>query len=240
MHLKTEREKSLNGDYLTNDKRQEYLDSIKEELKLRSQSFKYHIYEMGKLLCSAKKILPHGQFQPWLDKNFEFGYRTAYNFMKVYRSCMGHPEVVKYFNPSCLYVLTRPDFPKDLRQALFEGAKGPVDIKEKDLIKLALEYRNGKIKTTDQEVQKMLQKQKDISLWEKYKIELEALKTLIGDRLARIEKLSTMHSFNPLIERDNAEIQLYREEKQTKIVELIKRHILEIDAMVIEVEEKCN
>jgi Protein of unknown function (DUF3102) len=193
LRLRAEREESFNGDFLTDDKRGEYLDLIKEELKVRSQGFKYQIYEMGKLLCEAKKILPHGQFQPWLDNNFEFGYRTAYNFMKVYRACIGHPEVVKYFNPSCLYVLSKPNFPKDLRDALFDGAKGPVDIKEKDLVQIAMKYRNGQIKTTDKEVQDLLKKQRDISLWEKYKIELEALNKLIASRLERIEKLSTIH-----------------------------------------------
>lgn len=113
---------------------------------------------------------------------------------------MGHPEVVKYFNPSCLYVLTKPDFPQDLRQALFDGTKGYVDIKEKDLVEFALNYKNEKIKTTDKEVQDILKKQRDISLWEKYKIKLEALKILIADRLKRIEKLS-LYSKNKFIDK---------------------------------------
>jgi len=157
--LKDEREKSLHSNFLEEINKEECLDSIKEELKARSQGFKFQIYEMGKLLCEARKILPHGQFIPWINENFEFCYRTAFNFMKVYRVCMRHPEVVKYFNPSCLYVITKPDFPQDLRQALFNGVKGYVDIKEKDLVELALNYKNGKIKTTDKEVQDILKKQ---------------------------------------------------------------------------------
>jgi DUF3102 family protein len=238
--LKDEREKSFNGGFLTDDKRGEYLDSIKEELKIRSQGFKFQIYEMGKLLWEAKKILPHGKFIAWINENFEFCYRTAFNFIKVYRVCMGHPEVVKYFNPSCLYVISKPDFPQDLRAALFNGVKGPVDIKEKDLVQLALNYKNGKLKTTDKEVQDILKKQRDTSLWEKYKTELEALNLLIANRLERIEKISTIDSVNPLIEKDTDEELLNRNEEEVKIANDIKGFMSKIKLMIQELEEKCK
>lgn len=237
--LKDEREKS-NRDRQTKLTREEYLDSIKDELQARSQGFKFQIYEMGKLLCEAKKILPHGQFQPWINDNFEFCYRTAANFMKVYRACIGHPEVVKYFNSSCVYIICRTDFPPDLRQALFNGVKGHVDIKEKDIVKLALNYKNGKIKTTDKVVQDILKKQRDSSLWETYRIELEALNKLIASRLERIEKLSTIHSVNPLIEKDTDEEQINRLEEEYKITSQIKSCIAKINLLIKEVDEKCK
>ncbi len=162
--LKDEREKSLHSNFLKEINKEEHLDSITEELQARCKGFKYQIYEMGKLLCETKKILPHGKFQPWINDNFEFCYRTAVNFMKVYQVCMGHPEVVKYFNPSCVYIICRTGFPPDLRQALFNGAKSHVDIKEKELVELALDFKNRKIKTTDKVVQDILKKQRDISL----------------------------------------------------------------------------
>ena len=238
--LKDEREKSLHSNFLKEINKEEHLDSITEELQARSKGFKYQIFEMGKLLCEAKKILSHGQFQPWLDNNFEFCYRTAFNFMKVYQVCMGHPEVVKYFNPSCLYVITKPSFPKDLRAALFNGAKGPVDIKEKDLVQIAIKYKNGQIKTKDQEVQNLLKKQRDISLWETYRIELEALNKLIASRLERIEKLSTIHSVNPLIEKDTDEELFNRFEEEYKITDQIKSCIAKINLLIKEVNEKCK
>jgi len=240
LRIKDEREISFNGDSQTHDKREEYLDSIKEELKVRSQGFKYQIYEMGKLLCEAKKILPHGKLQTWVNENFEFCYKTAFNFMKVYRVCMGHPEVVKYFNPSCLYVISRPDFPQDLREALFKDAKGPVDIKEKDLVQLALKYKNGELKITDKEVQDLLKKQRDTTHWENYKIELKAIKQLIANRLERIETLSTIHPVNPLIEKVTDEEQLIREEEEYKIISKIKDFIAEINVTIKELDEKCK
>jgi len=238
--LKDEREKSFNSDVLKEINKEDCLDSIKEELKARSQGFKFQIYEMGKLLCEAKKILPHGKFKPWIKENFEFDYRTAYNSMKVYRVCIGHPEVVKYFNPSCLYILSSPNFPTDLRQALFDGANGKVDIKEKDVVQLALDYKNGKIKTTDQAVQSILKKQRDISLWETYKTELEALNQLIASRLERIEKLSTIHSINPLIEKETVEEEQARIEEELKITNLIETYISKLNEKINELDEKCK
>jgi len=240
IRLRDEREANFKGEFKTEIVREDYLHSIKEELKLRSQGFKYQIYEMGKLLCEAKIILPHGQFQLWLDKNFEFGYRTAHNLMKVFQACMGHPEVVKYFNPSCLYIMSKPSFPDDLRDALFDGAKGPVDIKEKDLVKIAIKYKNGEITTSDQEVQNILKKQRDISLWEKYKIELKSLNILIAERLERIMRLSVIHSVNPLIEKEDKEIQIQKEEEQYKIETKIQKYMAEINVMIDEVNEKCK
>jgi len=240
IHIRDEREISFKGDSLTGDKREEYLDSIKQELQIRSQVFKYQIYEMGKLLYEAKKILPHGKFQPWLDNNFDFGYRTAHNFMKVYIACIGHPEVVKYFNQSCLYVISRPNFPKDLRQALFDGVKGHIDIKEKDIVQIALKYKNGELQISDKEVQDLLKKQRDISLCERYKIELEGLKILIANRLQRIVELSTIHSVNPLIEEDTVEEELTRIEEELKIINQIKIYIAEINVMIKDLDEKCK
>jgi hypothetical protein len=240
IRIRDEREKSYNRRSLTDHQREEYLVSIQEELQIRSQAFKYQIYEIGRLLCDAKRILPHGEFKPWIKDNFDFCYKTASNFMKVYRVCIGHPEVVKYFNQSCLYVIARPDFPSDLREALFNGVKGPVDIKEKDLVRIALDYKNGKIQTTDPEVQNILKRHMDISRWEKIKIELEALKILIANRLAKIEGLSRIHTASPLIVDGDIGDQSSSKDEQDKIVGLIKKHIAEIDAVLIEVGEKCK
>ncbi len=238
--IRDEREKLFKSEYLTIEQREKYLDSIKEELQARCKGLKYQIYEIGKLLCEAKKILPHGEFKPWINENFEFCYKTAYNFMKVYIVCMGHPEVVKYFKPSSLYVISKPDFPGGLREALFEGVKGPVDIKEKDIVQIALKYKNGELQISDKEVQDLLKKQRDISLWERYKIELVVMNQYIANRLERIEKLSEIHTVNPLIKTDTDEEELTRIEEELKIINQIKIYIAEINVMIKDLDEKCK
>jgi len=238
--IKDEREKTFKNDTEKITNIDEYLYSIEEELQVRSRAFKYHIFEIGKLLCELKRILPHGKFQIWIDNNFEYCRKTAHNFMKVYRACMGHPEVVQYFNPSCLYVIASPDFPADFRQALFSGVKGPVDIKKKDIVKIAIQFKNGEVKTTDKEVQDLLKKQRDISIREKYKIELKALNQLLIDRLEKIEKLLMINSSNPLIEKYTDEEVITRDETHYEITNKIKDFIAQIDTMIKELDEKCN
>jgi len=239
-YLKDEREKTFKNDTEKITNIDEYLYSIEEELQVRSRAFKYHIFEIGKLLCELKRILPHGKFQIWIDNNFEYCRKTAHNFMKVYRACMGHPEVVQYFNPSCLYVIASPDFPADFRQALFSGITGPVDIKKKDLVKIAIQFKNGEVRATDKQVQDLLKKQIAMSIQEKYIIELNILNQLITDRLKKIEKLPSIDSFNPLIEKYTDEEVLTRDEVHYEIINKLKGFIAQINTMIKELDEKCN
>ncbi|MCB1179219.1 MAG: DUF3102 domain-containing protein [Leptospiraceae bacterium] len=240
IELREKRENTFIRGCLTAEQKNKYLDSIKEELQIRCTGLKHQIYEIGKLLYEAKRLLPHGKFKQWINENFELCYRTAHNLVRVYIVCMGHPEMVKYFKPSSLYVIARPDFPGNLRDSLFEGIKGPVDIKEKDLIKLALDFKNGLFEITDPKVQDLLKKRSDISLWEQYKTELEALKVLIANRLEKIERLPTIHSDNFLIEEESMEEYAFRAEEQSKIENVLKKHKTEIDEMIKELDEKCK
>ena len=112
-----DRESHFEGE-VSEDERGRYLDNIKDELNNRSRALRHHLFEIGKLLYEAKKYLPHGAFKPWVEKNFDQSYETANNCMNVYESCMGIPEVVEYFNPSCLYLMCKPSFPDDAQRQL--------------------------------------------------------------------------------------------------------------------------
>lgn len=238
MEFRSEKDKSLKFS-LSKDK-QEYLDSIKEELEIRCNGLKMQIFEIGKLLFEAKEILPHGQFKPWINNNFEFCYETALNYMRVYTACMGHPEMVEYFKPASLYVIANPKFPKRLRQDLFEGVKGPVDITKKDLVQLALRFKKGELNISDKEVQDLLIRQRDISRWEEYKTELKSLNKVISKRLKRIVELANNQKVNPLINIDTEDNEQFREDEQHKIIEQVKEFMDEIDNMINELDKKCN
>ncbi len=40
---------------------------------------------IGELLVQQKKLLPHGEFGPWVEANLPFTQRTATNYMNAYR-----------------------------------------------------------------------------------------------------------------------------------------------------------
>lgn len=238
IEFKSNKDKSLRCS-LSKDK-QDCLDSIKEELKIRCNGLKHQIFEIGKLLFEAKEILPHGQFKSWINDNFEFCYETAVNYMRVYTVCMGNPEIVEYFKPSSLYVIANPKFPKRLQEALFVGVRGPVDISRKDLVQLTLKYKKGELSISDNEVQDLLIKQRDISQWEEYKTELKSLNKLISKRLERIVELSRNQIVNPLIKSDTEDNEHFGEDKQNKIIDQVKEFMDEIDNIISDIDKKCN
>lgn len=178
---------------------QERLDFLGEELRCRSRAFKHQYFEIGHLLCDARKMLPHGDFLPWVRKHFEHSYRTAANCMRVYQTCLGQPELVEYFNPSCLYMVCAPGFPGDLRAALFENAKGPVDVSKKELFEVAQKYRNGEIDIGDSVVQQMLHRQQKLDLKKRCCVELRVLDSSISDRLPKIIAAGRHHAGQSLL-----------------------------------------
>ncbi len=238
LYIRKEREKSFDGDSLPDKKKAEYLISLGEELQARAKALKYQYFECGRVLCEAKKHLPHGEFQPWVENHFEHGYRTGHNCMKVYEACMGHPEVVQYFNPSCLYLIAKPSFPEGLREALFDGARGPVDVSKKELVQVAMKFKNGEVSTDSEEVQKILKKQRDITIWERYKIELKALGRLIDDRLEKIKRLFILYPINPLIAGDREDCT--KKEMESDIKSIIKNFRVEIHEQIRQLNEKCK
>ena len=82
------------------------------------------------------------------------------NFMRVYETCLGAPELVEYFDPSVLYEICRPSFPGDLRQELFANATGVYDVKYKELLEVAFKWKSGEINIGSPEVQDLLKRQK--------------------------------------------------------------------------------
>jgi hypothetical protein len=179
--------------------KEEHLESLGEEVRLRGQHYKYHAFEIGRALCEAKQLLAHGEFQAWVAEYFAQSYRTAASCIRVFKVCMGQPELVEYFDSSCLYIICRTSFPSDLREALFANAKGKVQINRKRLVAVAMKYRNGEIGLDHPAVQQLLRRQKDFDLKYRYCIELRAMNSLVAERQTRIAALGSRHTSQPLI-----------------------------------------
>lgn len=227
------KERSARENHETSDP----LSSIREELNCRAKAFRFQIYEIGRLLYQVKKMVPHGEFKPWVETNFELGYRTAHNCMRVYIACMGHPEVVEYFNASCLYLISKPGFPEDLRDALFDGATGPVDVQKKDLVELSMKYRKGEVSIDDYEVQNILKHKRDSTITERLVIELAALLKLIDHRQGRIEKLEQFTPTNSLIRDDDfSEV----EDALQEVLEIVRRYRVRIALKKKNLEKQKN
>ena len=59
------------------------IETIEGEIQVLKSQTAQNIVEIGKRLIEAKGMLQHGQWQPWLEHNAQFSYRTAARFMQV-------------------------------------------------------------------------------------------------------------------------------------------------------------
>lgn len=207
LKVRAERERQFNRERLHAGHPQvaKYLDSVKEEIHIRSRSLAYQIFEIGKLLVDVKELLPHGSFDKWIEENFHFSKSTAINFCRVYRVCLGQPELVEFFKPSILYHLCAPSFPKDLREVIFDNVTGVFDLSQKELLEVAIKYNRGEIGLDSPEVQGFLQRQKDGKYYKRLKILLGGLRRVLEVQRAKITSVVRRDMANPLISPDDLE-----------------------------------
>ncbi len=192
-----------NEEYVAYDDKDK-LTSISEEINHRSAAIKCHIFEIGRLLCEAKKHLKHGAFKGWIEDNLPFSYETSVNIKRVYTHCMGVPEMIEYYSPSHLYEICSPKFPGELREHLFENAAhgGFIEATKTELIKTALKFRDGGIDLHSPELQNMLKNRyKKIEI-EECKIEMKEIINFLKNRIKKIHAIeSDCYVNNPLIDK---------------------------------------
>ena len=78
------------------------------------------IIKIGEHLTRARKICGHGNWLPWLEREFGWTDDTALNFMNVYKWSEANPERVRDLSLPLhtLYLLARPSTPEAIEQLL--------------------------------------------------------------------------------------------------------------------------
>lgn len=183
------------------DRKDSYLESVKEEIQERALALKFQVYEIGRLLLDAKNLLNHGEFRHWLQDqgNFPLSWKTAHNCMNVYKTCLGHPDLVERFPVSALYVICRPSFPQALRQQLFDNVVGICDWNQKELLQTAMKYKAGEIELDGPEVRGLLLRQKKQKISNRAKVELDNVLAFLRRRSQKIEALRQQSQAYPLL-----------------------------------------
>jgi hypothetical protein len=154
-----------------NDEKQ--LPMILDEIHLRQINIKRDIYFIGGALTDAKKIVGHGNFKKWIEDNLDFSYSTANNLMRVYEVCLGRPEIVESFNPSVLYTMAAPGFPKDLRQYLFDNSDSLDEIENDKLKDIYTRFKSGDLDLDSPEVKNLVKYNKNLNNSELYKSQIK-------------------------------------------------------------------
>jgi hypothetical protein len=102
------------------------------------------IIEIGWRLSECKKMLGHGNWLPWLEREFGWSDRTALNFMRVY-DLSGKSETVADLSlpVSGLYLLAAPSAPEETRNAILSRAEAGEVLSVAD-IRQAIDQARGK------------------------------------------------------------------------------------------------
>ncbi|MGJ5049946.1 DUF3102 domain-containing protein [Bradyrhizobium oligotrophicum] len=82
------------------------------------------IIEIGRRLIDSKQRLGHGNFLPWIEREFGWSEQTARNFMQVQEVALKSPKFGDLAVPvSGLYLLAQPSTPDDARDEVITRAE---------------------------------------------------------------------------------------------------------------------
>jgi hypothetical protein len=76
------------------------------------------ILEIGRLLAECKEHVGHGEWLPWLKREFGWSDRTARRFMEVHKMALAKSDKLSDLpiDASALYLLARPSTADDIRE----------------------------------------------------------------------------------------------------------------------------
>ncbi|XUJ37590.1 DUF3102 domain-containing protein [Bradyrhizobium japonicum] len=98
--------------------------SIVAKIRERQGSTTLAIVEIGQLLSAAADSLPHGEFMPWIEREFDFSYRTAKRYRDVAEMASNLPVWQIWagqLSKAALYAML--DQPNNVRAAVVETTK---------------------------------------------------------------------------------------------------------------------
>jgi hypothetical protein len=116
---------------------------IQSDIEQRLVNIKTDIYGVGKLLSCAKKILPWGTFQRWIEETFgnDLPYSTAACWKSIYEVFEKNPQSVKLIPMNFLIKMKEKSFPEEILRLANEN---PEAFKEADLEELSRAYADFK------------------------------------------------------------------------------------------------
>lgn len=95
------------------------------------------IIEIGRRLSDAKARVGHGNFLPWIEREFGWAERTARRFMEVHEAALKSAKLADLeISVSGLYLLAAPSTPDEARAAVIERAEAGEQLSVADVQKI--------------------------------------------------------------------------------------------------------
>src|SRR5262252_10146615 len=90
------------------------------------------VIEIGRLLTECKRICGHGNWLPWLDREFGWEETTAQRFMRVHELALSKSGKLPDLPVSAIYLLAAPSTPKEAAAKVIEHAEAgkPMSVAE--------------------------------------------------------------------------------------------------------------
>jgi hypothetical protein len=96
------------------------------EIRKRANRVGRDIYEIGRRLTEAKKLLGHGNWYAWIEREFNWSEQTALNLMRCFemfhRVAKSKTVLDLNINVSAMYLLARPSTPVEAQKQIIEQA----------------------------------------------------------------------------------------------------------------------
>ncbi len=94
------------------------------------------VWEIGENLSEVKACLQHGQFESWLNAEFEWSSRTAQRFLQVYERFKNDNLADLKISASAIYEMASPSTPDTLTKVALEAAKDGKEVTPSFLSKM--------------------------------------------------------------------------------------------------------
>ena len=103
---------------------QSRLDELAKEIHILNRTTVEHLVDIGDRLIEARKILkPDGKWNDWLEREFDWSTRTAYNFISVAQAAEKYPQLLDFRSKSVLYLIAGSSDPEGLIEKLQDEGK---------------------------------------------------------------------------------------------------------------------
>jgi len=106
------------------------------------------VIEIGRRLSESKALCGHGNWLPWLEREFGWGDDTALNFMRCHQLAESRNFRDLSLPISGLYLLAAPSTPEQARQQVIERAESGERLSVGDVKKLIAEARDNQAMET--------------------------------------------------------------------------------------------
>jgi hypothetical protein len=136
-----------------------------ERVKMRLKRTAEDIVEIGRELTDVKERLPHGQFLPWIEAEFQMSDQSARRFMQAFDR-FGKSNIMLNFNPTVLYQLAAPSTPDEVVEKATEKAEAGDKVTVEDVKRWKAEAEQARTQAKELQICAMQNQAKAESLRE--------------------------------------------------------------------------